>query len=67
MPVRTVHPPERVRRIRAGPAGSRSLVVQSGWAPQYDAENFDRLVELKTTYDRTNLFNNAQSIPPHSS
>jgi hypothetical protein len=34
------------------------------WRRQYYAENFDRLVEVKTRYDRANLFRNAQSIPP---
>jgi FAD/FMN-containing dehydrogenase len=29
----------------------------------YYAENFGRLVDVKTKYDKTNLFNNAQSIP----
>jgi FAD/FMN-containing dehydrogenase len=31
---------------------------------QYYAENLDRLVDVKTTYDRDNLFHTEQSIPP---
>jgi FAD/FMN-containing dehydrogenase len=34
------------------------------WQQQYYAENWDRLVEVKTAYDPANLFNNPQSIPP---
>jgi hypothetical protein len=34
------------------------------WRRQYYAENFDRLVHVKTRYDRNDLFRNAQSIPP---
>jgi len=37
-----------------------------GWQQAYYAENFQRLVDVKTTYDPTNLFNNFQSIPPRS-
>jgi len=33
------------------------------WQSAYYAENFDRLVDVKTRYDVDNLFNNAQSIP----
>ncbi|MGI8486761.1 MAG: FAD-binding oxidoreductase [Thermomicrobiales bacterium] len=33
------------------------------WDQQYYAENFDRLVDVKTKYDPANLFNNPQSIP----
>ena len=33
------------------------------WQQQYYAENFDRLVDVKTAYDPGNLFNNVQSIP----
>lgn len=33
------------------------------WKQAYYAENFDRLVQVKTKYDRGNLFHNAQSIP----
>ena len=33
------------------------------WQQQYYAENFDRLVEVKTAFDPGNLFNNPQSIP----
>jgi FAD/FMN-containing dehydrogenase len=29
----------------------------------YYAENLDRLIDIKTAYDPTNLFNNSQSIP----
>lgn len=36
----------------------------SDWQAAYYAENFARLVEVKTRYDVGNLFNNAQSIPP---
>jgi FAD/FMN-containing dehydrogenase len=32
----------------------------------YYAENLDRLIDVKTKYDKTNLFNNAQSIPTRS-
>lgn len=34
------------------------------WKRQYYAENYERLVSVKTTYDPDNLFRNAQSIPP---
>ena len=34
------------------------------WQQQYYAENFDRLVDVKTKYDPDNVFQNAQSIPP---
>jgi FAD/FMN-containing dehydrogenase len=34
------------------------------WKREYYAENFARLVTVKTKYDRHNLFRNAQSIPP---
>jgi FAD/FMN-containing dehydrogenase len=37
------------------------------WQREYYAENFRRLVQVKTKYDRRNLFRNAQSIPPHRS
>jgi FAD/FMN-containing dehydrogenase len=30
---------------------------------QYYAENLDRLIDIKTTYDPGNLFNNPQSVP----
>jgi FAD/FMN-containing dehydrogenase len=33
------------------------------WQELYYAENFDRLVEIKTKYDPNDLFNNPQSIP----
>ncbi len=33
------------------------------WDQQYYAENFERLVDVKTKYDPANLFNNPQSIP----
>lgn len=36
------------------------------WRKEYYAENFDRLVDVKTTYDPKNLFHNFQSIPPRS-
>mgnify|MGYP000237517222 CR=1 FL=1 len=42
---------------------NRSL---QNWQQQYYAENFERLVDIKTKYDPGNLFNNAQSIPPRS-
>jgi hypothetical protein len=31
---------------------------------EYFAENLDRLVDVKTKYDPTNLFRNAQSVAP---
>jgi len=34
------------------------------WKREYYAENYDRLVKVKTKYDRHNLFHNPQSIPP---
>ncbi|HYO34521.1 MAG TPA: FAD-binding oxidoreductase [Geodermatophilus sp.] len=34
------------------------------WPQQYYAENWDRLVDVKTRYDRHDLFRNPQSIPP---
>lgn len=43
---------------------NRSL---SNWQEQYYAENFDRLVDVKTRYDPGNLFTNPQSIPPRTS
>ena len=30
---------------------------------QYYAENLDRLIDVKTTYDPGNLFNDPQSVP----
>lgn len=36
------------------------------WQQAYYAENFDRLVEVKSKYDKDNLFHNAQSIPPRA-
>ena len=33
------------------------------WQQQYYAENFERLVDVKTAHDPGNLFNNPQSIP----
>ena len=33
------------------------------WQQEYYAENFERLVDVKTKHDPTNLFNNPQSIP----
>jgi FAD/FMN-containing dehydrogenase len=37
------------------------------WKQEYYAENFPRLVSVKTSYDRHNLFRNSQSIPPRRS
>jgi hypothetical protein len=34
------------------------------WQQEYYAENYNRLVRVKTKYDRENLFRNFQSIPP---
>ncbi len=34
------------------------------WQQAYYAENFERLVDVKTIYDKDNLFHYAQSIPP---
>jgi hypothetical protein len=34
------------------------------WPQQYYAENWDRLVEVETRYDRHDVFRNPQSIPP---
>lgn len=39
---------------------NRSL---ANWQQLYYAENFERLVDVKTKYDPGNLFNNPQSIP----
>jgi FAD/FMN-containing dehydrogenase len=36
------------------------------WQEQYYAENYDRLVAVKTKYDPHDLFHNPQSIPPAS-
>ena len=33
------------------------------YAKQYYGENLDSLVDIKTTYDPSNLFNNPQSMP----
>lgn len=33
------------------------------WQEQYYGENFQRLVDVKTRYDPSNLFNNPQSVP----
>jgi len=38
---------------------NRSL---QNWEQLYYAENYPRLVEVKQTYDPTNLFHNAHSI-----
>lgn len=40
---------------------NRSL---ENWAQLYYAENYERLVDIKTQFDPTNLFQNEQSIPP---
>ena len=37
------------------------------WKREYYAENYDRLVTVKTKYDRHNVFHNPQSIPPRKS
>jgi hypothetical protein len=34
------------------------------WKQEYYAENYRRLVKVKTKYDRDNVFHNEQSIPP---
>jgi FAD/FMN-containing dehydrogenase len=34
------------------------------WEQLYFAENYERLVDVKTQYDPTNLFNNPQSVRP---
>jgi FAD/FMN-containing dehydrogenase len=39
----------------------------SDWQKQYYAENFARLVQVKTKYDPDNLFHNQQSIPTATS
>ncbi len=39
-----------------------NLAIEN-WQQQYYAENFERLVDVKTMYDPGNLFNNPQSIP----
>ncbi|MGH8620912.1 MAG: FAD-binding oxidoreductase, partial [Burkholderiales bacterium] len=36
------------------------------WADAYYGENWERLVAVKTAYDKGNLFNNPQSVPPRS-
>lgn len=36
----------------------------SDWKQEYYAENYDRLVKVKTKYDPDNVFHNQQSIPP---
>jgi FAD/FMN-containing dehydrogenase len=36
----------------------------SDWQQAYYAENFPRLVDVKTAYDKDNVFHYAQSIPP---
>jgi FAD/FMN-containing dehydrogenase len=36
------------------------------WQQQYYAENYERLVDVKTRYDPGNLFTNPQGIPPRS-
>jgi hypothetical protein len=36
------------------------------WQTAYYAENLERLVQVKTKYDPTNLFANPQSIPPRA-
>ncbi|AEF41042.1 FAD-binding oxidoreductase [Hoyosella subflava] len=35
----------------------------TNWEQQYYAENFDRLVDVKTSYDPNDVFRNEQSIP----
>jgi berberine-like enzyme len=55
--------------LRATPvwaSGAPKSVQNRGidnWQRQYYAENFARLVRVKTKYDPHNLFHNAQSIP----
>ena len=41
--------------------------VLTDWQEQYYAENFERLVDVKTRYDSSNLFTNPQGIPPRAS
>jgi FAD/FMN-containing dehydrogenase len=36
------------------------------WPEQYYAENFERLVDIKTAVDPENVFHNPQSIPPRT-
>lgn len=36
------------------------------WQEQYYAENYERLVDVKTKFDPGNLFHHPQSIPPRS-
>jgi FAD/FMN-containing dehydrogenase len=38
----------------------------ANWQQLYYAENYARLVDVKTKYDKGNLFNNAQSIMPRT-
>ena len=42
---------------------NRSL---ENWQELYYAENFERLVDVKTKYDKDNLFTNPQGIPTRS-
>ena len=36
------------------------------WQELYYGENFERLVDVKTKYDKDNLFTNPQGIPTRS-
>ena len=38
--------------------------VARAWGEKYFLKNYDRLVEVKTRFDRENLFNHPQGIPP---
>ena len=56
---------ERVEQTDRSTAVRRLLHrAVSDWKREYYAENYSRLVDVKTKYDRHNLFQNAQSIPP---
>lgn len=50
------------------PIGGSSMEAvaraRSSWGAAYFGNNFNRLVSTKTTIDPSNVFNNAQSIPP---
>ncbi|KAJ3692600.1 hypothetical protein LUZ60_011695 [Juncus effusus] len=49
----------------AGTSSSLAVVNHARiWGESYFGANYDRLVQAKTKIDPTNVFNNAQSIPP---
>ncbi|KAI5003648.1 hypothetical protein ZWY2020_030808 [Hordeum vulgare] len=54
-------------RAAGGSSAQAVARARSSWGHAYFGENFDRLVRAKMVVDPSNVFNNAQSIPPLNS